>query len=230
MAKNLIKQYLDDKERTYQDGGVIKDTTGRYVVSKDKMDYYNAAMQRMKELYEGDPNHKYHTIDIDNEGRRIKEKNQKSDIEQNLSFEEWLNTPTGSLYNDVIVFKFSTRTDPLKSAEGPSSVTKTRRGGKEITISKEVPQEFKEKFISEIMKSNDPTEYDVSKAFSEGGPGPVFTKETKKTIVHPYDETVSLDETTKKTGKRFMSPSLDRKMARFIKKAKKGNPKFKINE
>ena len=192
------------------------------------MEYYNAAIKRMKGLYESDPNHKYHKIDIDNEGRRIKEKNQKSDIEQNLSFEEWLNTPTGSLYNDVLVFKFSTRTDPLKSSEGPSSVTKTRRGGKEITISKEVPQKFKEKFISEIMESDDPTEYDISEAFSERGPSPVFTKETKKTRVNPYDETVSLDETTKKTGKKFLP--LDRKMARFIRKAEKGNLKFKINK
>ena len=128
MARNYIKDY--------QNSGKI----GEGPVPSHMMDFYAAGLERMKELYESNPNHRYHTVDIDEDGRRIKPKNQKSDIEQNLGFEKWLETPTGMAHIEELVDNYSDAFE-LGSTE---SITKTKRSGKIVELSREMAPKEKD--------------------------------------------------------------------------------------
>jgi len=141
MARNYIKDY--------QNSGKI----GEGPVPSHMMDFYTAGLERMKELYETDPNHRYHIVNIDEDGRRIKPKNQKSDIEQNLSFEKWLETPTGKAHIIELVDNYSDAFN-LFSTE---STTKTKRSGKTVELSREITPKEKEVYIKNIMSSDEPT-------------------------------------------------------------------------
>ena len=209
MAKNLIKEYLDSRERTYQDGGEIKDKESRkerkgkghmelyadnFELTGDALDYYNTSIQRMKELYENDTNHPYQKIMFNEKGKYIKERKQESDAEQGLSFEDWLKTNTGQYYN------YSALENSYYVDRKDLSATKTRRRGKQKTITRTTDPKDKENYIQYIMNSDDPTrDLYSSYDFYRNEPKPKYSGD-------PY------------------------KLFRWIRKAEKGNPKFKINE
>ena len=100
--RNYMKEFTEkDKEsRKERRGKGHMELYGDYYeLTGDALDYYNASIQRMKELYENDTNHPYHKIKFNEKGKFIKDRKQESDVEQGLSFEDWLKSYTGQYYN-----------------------------------------------------------------------------------------------------------------------------------